>query len=120
MARMLARQFALNLAVALLLVLAVLRLPRATTSQYAIAAATLGLAVSASVLVSSWNWYGFGATWTIVNTLDRTIGFGLMGLVVGALTNLWSGRRTTDEWDGVRAHAAMPSNVGSTRTGIRS
>jgi hypothetical protein len=104
---MLSRQFALDVCVALILLLAMLRVPRASTTLYAIWAASAALAVSASVFVSDWNWYGFGAAWTIVNTLDRTIGYGLMGLALGAAINKWSGRVRTDEWGGVKAAAGV-------------
>lgn len=100
---MIARQFALDVVVALVLLLALQRFPRASTGQYAFVFAVGALAVSASIFVSNWNWYGFGAGWTVVNLIDRTIGYGLMGLALGAAINKWSGRVTTDEWGGVKA-----------------
>jgi len=100
---MLARQFVLDIVVALVMLLALQRLPRATTSQYAVAGALVGLAVAAAVLVSDWNWYGFGASWALVNTIDRGIGFGILALVLGAVMNKWAPRERTDEWGGVKA-----------------
>lgn len=116
---MLGRQFVLDLAVAFVLLLAMLRLPRASNRQYAFGTAAVALAVSASILVSNWNWYGFGAAWTIVNTLDRTIGYGLMGFALGAAVNKWSGRSRTDEWGGVKAPGGLPSTMGSPTSGAR-
>jgi hypothetical protein len=108
---MLARQFALDLVVALILLVAMSRLPRATNRQYAVGTGTIAFAVAASVLVSNWNWYGFGTAWTIVNVLDRTIGYALMGLALGAAVNKWSGRMRTDEWGGIRASTELPSSM---------
>ena len=109
---MLGRQFVLDVAVALILLLTILRLPRATNLQYAFGTGAAAFAVSLSVFVSDWNWYGFGAGWTVVNTLERTIGYALMGLVVGACVNKWAPRPTTDEWGGVKAPTGLPSTIG--------
>ena len=116
---MLTRQFALDMVASFLVLLAMLRMPRATTSQYVIMTAALSLAVSASVLVSDWNWYGFGAAWTLVNTIDRTIGYVLMALVLAIAINRWSGRVRTDEWGGVRAPTGPPSTMAAPTPGVR-
>lgn len=114
---MLGRQFVLDLAVALVLLLAMQRLPRASNMQYAFGTAAIALAVSASIFVSDWNWYGFGTAWTVVNTIDRMIGYGLMGLALGASVNRWPGRMRTDEWGGVKAPGGVPSSMGSPTPG---
>lgn len=119
MGLMLGRQFALDLVVAFVLLLAMLRLPRASNSQYALGTAAVALALSASIFVSEWNWYGFGTAWTVVNVIDRTIGYGLTGLVLGAVVNKWSGRSRTDEWGGVKAPGGLPSTMGSPTSGAR-
>ncbi|MEX2152919.1 MAG: hypothetical protein WD825_06230 [Gemmatimonadaceae bacterium] len=108
---MLGRQFALDLVVAFVVLMALLRFPRATAGQYAVGTAALALAVSASAFVSEWNWYGFGAAWTVVNAVDRVIGYGLLGLVLGAAINKWNGRVNTNEWSGVQAPTGLPSSM---------
>ena len=116
---MLGRQLLLNLALAFIVLLVFRRLPPASTRQYALGTAAMAFAVSASILVSNWNWYGFSVSWTVVNTIDRTIGYGLLGLVLGALVSKASGRSTTDEWNGVRTSSGMPSTMSVPRSSTR-
>ncbi len=116
---LLGRQLLLNIVVAFILLFVFQRLPPASTRQYAFGTAAMAFAVSASILVSNWNWYGFSVAWTVVNTIDRTIGYGLLGLVLGALSNRASGKSTTDEWNGVRASSGMPSSMSAPRSGTR-
>lgn len=116
---MLGRQLLLNLAVAFIVLFVFQRLPPASIWQYAFGTAAMAFAVSASILVSNWNWYGFSVAWTVVNTIDRTIGYGLLGLVLGALVIRASGRSTTDEWNGVRASSGMPSSMSAPRSSTR-
>lgn len=112
---MMARQVALDLLVAAVLLLAMLRLPRATTAQYAGVFAVAAFAISASTFVSNWNWWGYPAAWTLVQVVDRTIGFALMGLVMGWIVNRSAKRSTTDEWGGVRAQGSLPSAHGNSQ-----
>ena len=70
-----------------------------SAGAFAAAAFVMGL----SSYGSDWNWFGFSASWTLVNITDRVIGYALMGVTLGALVTKWSGRQTTDEWSGVRA-----------------
>lgn len=112
---MLGRQLALDVVVALVVLLAYQRFPRMSTSAYALVTGALALAVSASIVGSDWNWYGFGASWTIVTLVDRTIGYALLGLVLGALMNKWS-RVTTDEWGGIKAQTGLPSSMSAPRS----
>lgn len=109
LALMLGRQLALDLFVAAVVLALFTRLPRMPTRHHALVTGLAALAVATSVFASHWNWYGFGAAWTVVNIVDRTIGYALMGLVLGALSNKWTGRSTTDEWGGVRATGSVPS-----------
>lgn len=106
---MMGRQVALDLLVAAVFLLAMARLPRASTMQYAGVFAVAAFAISASTAVSNWNWWGYPAAWTLVQVVDRTIGFALMGLVMGWLANRESARPITDEWGGVRAQGGLPS-----------
>ena len=111
---MLARQAVLDLVVAAVFLLAMIRLPRATTAQYAGVFAVTAFAVSASTFLSNWNWWGYPAAWTLVQVVDRTIGFALMGLVMGWIVSRAAPRATTDEWGGVRAQGGLPT---ATRNG---
>ena len=48
-------------------------------------ALTLGLAALAAGILkelSDWDWYGFSATYTIVNVIDLTIQFAIAGIVI--------------------------------------
>ena len=106
---MMGRQIILDLLVAAVFLLAMARLPRATTMQYAAAFAVTAFAISLSTFGSNWNWWGYPAAWTLVQVVDRTIGFALMGLVMGGITNRTPGRTITDEWGGVRAQGGLPT-----------
>jgi hypothetical protein len=106
---MLGTQLALDVVVALAFLLAMLRLPRASTMQYAGAFAAAAFAISASTMFSNWNWWGYPLPWTLVQVADRTIGFALMGLAMGAIVSRSAPRSTTDEWGGVRASGSMPT-----------
>jgi len=110
---MMGRQIVLDLLVAAVLLLVMLRLPRATTAQYAGVFAVAAFAISASMFVSNWNWWGYPAAWTLVQVVDRTVAFALMGLVMGWIVNRSAKRSTTDEWGGVRGHGALPSAHGN-------
>jgi hypothetical protein len=116
---MLGRQLLIDLAAALIVLVTLAQLPRAAALQYAAGTAALAFAVSTSLLVSDWNWYGFGPAWTVVNLLDRTIGYALMGLALGAAINKWSPRVRTDEWGGVKAPSGVPSSVGAPGAGVK-
>jgi hypothetical protein len=83
--QMLGKQFMINLAVAFLLALVVLRLRPTTTLGTATALGTAGLAGSVLIEVSNANWYGFPLPWSTVNVIDHTIQWFLAGLVLAAL-----------------------------------
>ena len=100
---MLGKQFVLDVIVALVFLLAMERLPRLNTAGYVAAFAVAAFAISLSTFVSNWNWWGYPGAWTLVQVVDRTIGFTLLGLTLGWLLNKLSPRVRTDEWGGVRA-----------------
>lgn len=106
---MMGRQIVLDLFVAAAFLLAMARLPRATTMQYAGAFAVTAFATALSTFGSNWNWWGYPAAWTLVQVVDRTIGFALMGLAMGWIMNRTPGRIITDEWGGVRAQGGLPT-----------
>jgi hypothetical protein len=120
MGPMIGRQLALDIGIAFVLLLALRRLPRATTRQYSWGFAVAALAVGASIFVSDWNWWGFSLSWMSVNLIDRVIGYALLGIVLGGLLNRWSATKpTTDEWSGVKAQRGLPSQVGAPTSGAR-
>lgn len=108
---MLGRQLALDLVVAAVLLVVFAALPRMPLRQYVMTAAAAAFAIGVSVFGSDWNWYGFGTGWTLVNLVDRVVGYALTGLVLGALINKWTARTRTDEWGGVRASGSMPAKT---------
>jgi hypothetical protein len=117
---MIGKQVVLDIAIAAVLLLALLRLPRATTKQYAWGSAVAALVIGASIFVSDWNWWGFSLSWMSINLIDRVIGYGLLGLVLGGLLNKWSrSKPTTDEWSGVKAQGGLPSQLGTQAPGAR-
>jgi hypothetical protein len=116
---MLGTQLVLDLIVALVFLLAMQRVPRMTTLQYMAAFAVAAFAISLSTFASNWVWWGYPAAWTLVQVLDRTIGFALMGLAMGATFNTWSPRVTTDEWGGVRASGGLPASRSAPSRGAR-
>jgi hypothetical protein len=104
---MLLKQIGLDVVVGALFLVAMMGLPRATPKQYAAIFAVAALGISASTFGSNWNWWGYPAAWTAVQVIDRTIGFALMGLVMGAMASRAMPRSTTDEWGGVRAQGGL-------------
>jgi hypothetical protein len=117
---MIVKQLLLDIAIGFVLLLALQRLPRATTKQYGWGFAVAALAVGASIFVSDWNWWGFSLAWMFINLIDRVIGYGLLGLVLGGLLNRWSAAKpTTDEWSGVKAQGGVPSQLGAPGPGAR-
>lgn len=117
---MLGKQIVLDVVVALVLLLAMGRLPAASAAQYSAVFAVAAFAVSLSTFVGNWNWYGYPGPWTMVQVVDRTIGFALMGLAMGAVFNRGTPRVRTDEWGGVRAPEGLSSRLGSPTSGMRS
>lgn len=106
---LLVRQLALDVVIALLLCMLVLRVSAATPLGIASTLALAGFTTSLLTELSNWNWYGFTAGWSLVNVADHTIGFFLAGLTLGALleTKWLRPRGTTAEAPGARAAAGM-------------
>lgn len=102
-----------SLAIAGICLVAMLRLPRATTLQYAAIFGVAALAVSLWI-GSSWSGGPAPWPWAALQVADRTIGFALTGLVMGAIANTVAPRSITDEWGGVRSQGGLPT---ATRNG---
>lgn len=91
---MLGKQFALNVAVVLVLMLLGERIGEdsvlGTAGTYALAA----LAFQGMVDVSNAIWYNFSWTWALANMLDQVIAFFLVGLTIAALRTRYSEPKT--------------------------
>ena len=85
MPTMLGRQFALDLAVALVLCFVVMRLPAASATTTGVTLGLAALAVSGIQSFSDWIWYGFTFPYAAVNAIDMAINGLVAGLVLGAL-----------------------------------
>lgn len=82
MGPMMAKQIGIDLVVALLLALVVLRTGTTTPAR---TAATLGLAGLAAGLVtelSNWNWYGYDLAFSLVNVAELAVAWFLAGLTL--------------------------------------
>jgi hypothetical protein len=109
MGPMLGRQAAIDLAAALLLTLIVLRLPAGPAPRAGVTLAATALAFGGIKELSDANWYGFSASYALVNTIDLTVQGLIAGLVLGALLNRM--RRSDARADGaaaVRAEGGLP------------
>lgn len=81
----LVKQAVIDLVAALLLCLLVARIGVGRKRD---AASTLALAALAAGIIkemSDWNWYGFSASYSLVNLIDLTIQFALAGIVIAWL-----------------------------------
>ena len=88
MAPMLGKQLAIDLVVAFVLCLLLLRLPAASLVHTGRTFAMAGLAIALLIELSNWNWYGFAANFALVNAVDTTIQFFVTGVVLA-----WAARR---------------------------
>ena len=96
-------------AAALLLTLIVLRLPAGPALRAGVTLAATALAFGGIKELSDANWYGFSASYALVNTIDLTLQGLIAGLVLGALLNRM--RRSDARADGaaaVRAEGGLP------------
>jgi hypothetical protein len=82
---MLARQFALNVAVVLVLVLLLERIGEESVLGTAGRFALLALAFQGMMDLSNKIWWSYAWPWTLGNMLDQVIAFFLVGLTLGAL-----------------------------------
>ncbi|MCI0339675.1 MAG: hypothetical protein L0216_00755 [Planctomycetales bacterium] len=85
MAANLPLEFASNLLVALLLALVLLRTRCSCSLGYAKVGALMGLAAGAAIHLSERIWWGHSTMLTLVNFAEVVVGWGLAGLVLGAL-----------------------------------
>jgi hypothetical protein len=95
------KQAGIDLVVAVVLCLLVLRLPAAGPVKTGVTLGAAALAVASVIELSDWNWYGFAASYELVNVIDQTIAFFIAGLVLGAIR-----RRVGGTNDAVRVEEA--------------
>ena len=108
MPEMIGRQLVLDLAVALLLCLVVLRLPAASALVTGTTLALAALAISGIQSFSDSIWYGHSYAYSAVNAVDLAINGMVAGLVLGAILN----RMRRREAGGVRAEGGLAQQVG--------
>ena len=76
------KQIVIDLVAALLLCLVVARIGVGRKRDTALTLGLAGLAAGIIKEMSDWNWYGFSASYAIVNEIDLTIQFALAGIVI--------------------------------------
>lgn len=81
----LAKQAVIDLVAALLLCVLVARIGVGRKRDTALTLGLAGLAAGIIREMSDWNWYGFSASYAIVNEIDLTIQFALAGIVIAWL-----------------------------------
>lgn len=75
----------IDLVAALLLCLLIARTGVERKRDTALMLALAGPAGESSRKMSDWNWYGFSASYTIVNVIDLTFQFAIAGIVIAWL-----------------------------------
>jgi hypothetical protein len=108
MGGMLARQLLLDLAVAFVLCLLVLRLPAVSATAMAANLGLAALAFSGILAISDSIWYGFTFPYAAVNVIDMTVNGLLAGLALGAMRNRMARNATA----GVRAPETAGMGMG--------
>lgn len=88
-------QLLINMVVALLLTVIIVKLPGTTIRSQAGFLTLIGLAAGLFVILPQWNWYGFGPKLTAVNLLDIVGGWLLSGLALAWLARRWAVTSTT-------------------------
>ena len=81
----LVKQIVIDLVAALLLSLVVGRIGVGRKRDVALTLGGAGLAAGIIKEMSDWNWYGFSASYAVVNEIDLTIQFALAGIVIAWL-----------------------------------
>ena len=81
----LVKQMVIDLVAALVLCLVIARIGVGRKRDVALTLGLAGLAAGIIKEMSDWNWYGFSASYAIVNEIDLTIQFALAGIVIAWL-----------------------------------
>jgi hypothetical protein len=100
------KQLALDLVAALVLCFVVASMGARRKRETVTLVAMAGFAAVMIKELSDWNWYGFSASYALVNIVDQTIGFALAGLVIAAIYKKVGGVTVPAETPGVRAQGS--------------
>jgi hypothetical protein len=113
---MMAKQLALDLAIALVLTLLIGRLASPSVVQTGLMYALLALVFAGPVFLANGIWWNFPTGWNLGNVADQVIGFFLLGLTLAALERRFAEPQIeTAERQGVRA----PGGLGEVGRGQR-
>lgn len=77
-----AKQVVIDLVAALLLCVLVARIGAGRKRDTVLTLALAGLAAGIIKEMSDWNWFGFSASYAVVNEIDLTIQFALAGVII--------------------------------------
>ena len=113
---MLGKQFGLDLVATLVLLLLLGRFPTEGAVRTGVTSALAALAVGATIELSNAIWYGFTASYALVNVVDHTIAFFLVGATLAALRARIERVAPTEERPAVRAQGGLPSSGTGART----
>jgi len=112
---MLGKQLGLDLAAALLVVLLLGRFPAEGAVRTGVTSALAALAVGAVIELSNAIWYGFSASYSLVNVVDQTIAFFLVGAALAALRARMERVAPTEERPAVQARGGLPTSGSGAR-----
>ena len=115
MGPMLAKQFGLDLVATVVLLVFLGRVPSDTAMRTGVTSALAALAVSAIIELSNAIWYGFAASYSLVNVVDQTIAFFLVGATLAALRTRMERVAPTEERPAVKAQGGLPTSGSSAR-----
>jgi len=109
----LSKQLALDLVAALVLCFVVAKVGVRRKRDTVLLVAAVGFAALLIKELSDWNWYGFAASYAMVNIIDQTIGLALAALVIAAIYKRQMRDGAVAETPGVRAQGSYssPSDV---------
>lgn len=115
---MLLRQVGIDVVMAIALLIVVSRIALATPVRTGMILAVAGFAAGVAQQFSDWNWYGFGASYAMVNVVDVAIQCFIGGFAISAFLNRFGARAVTEERVGVPAPRGyqMPSSGHPTGT----
>jgi len=119
MTPMLAKQVAIDVVMAIALLLVVLRMPSSSPLAAGLTLGAAGFAAGVALELSDWNWYGFGAAYAIVNAIDVTIQCFIGGFATSLFLKRFGARVVTEERVGVPTGRGYSAPSSGNPTGAR-
>jgi hypothetical protein len=116
---MLTKQIAIDVVMAIALLIVVLRMPGAAPLAIGFTLGAAGFAAGVALELSDWNWYGFSAGYTIVNAIDVTIQCFIGGFATAFFLKRFGARAVTEERVGVPAGKGYGGPPSGQPTGSR-